>query len=92
MAVYEVFLKKAGKDPITHAGSLNALDDEMALLFARDCYNRRGEGDQMWVVKRDNVLVAAEADLEVSDRDHRHSDGQLLIKLRKAAGLADQAE
>ena len=91
MAVYEVFLKKAGKDPLTHAGSLNALDDEMALLFARDCYNRRGEGDQMWVVKRDNLLPADEQDLQISDRDHRHSDGQLLIRLRKAAGIAAEA-
>ncbi len=87
MAVYEVFLKKAGKAPFEHAGSLTAVDDDMALLFARDCYSRRGEGDQMWVVKRDNILAAPEQDLEISDRDHRHSDGQLLIKLRKTAGL-----
>ncbi len=88
MAVYEVFLKKAGKAPFEHAGSLNALDDDMALLFARDCYNRRGEGDQMWVIRRDHVLAVPGQNLEISDRAHRHSDGQLLIELRKAAGLA----
>ncbi|MEZ5255755.1 MAG: hypothetical protein R2705_02295 [Ilumatobacteraceae bacterium] len=35
MKTYEVFLKKAGKDEFQHAGSLDAPDDAMALLYAR---------------------------------------------------------
>lgn len=88
MTTYEVFLKKAGKDPFTHAGSLDASDAEMALLFARDCYGRRSEGAQMWVVARDDLLVADEQDLVIADQPHRHNDGRYVAELRKADGTA----
>ncbi len=84
MKTYEVFLKKSGKDPFTHAGSVDAPDDEMALTNAREAYNRRSEGDQMWVVFRGHVLVADEIELEMADRTHKHNDGQLVAELRRA--------
>lgn len=84
MKTYEVFLKRAGKDAFTHAGSLDAPDDELALSYARDCYARRTEGEQMWVVSRDDLLVADPTELAMADRSHRHNDGTLLKDLRRA--------
>ncbi len=41
MRVYEVFLMKEGKEGFRHAGSLEAPDDEMAAVLARETYTRR---------------------------------------------------
>ena len=65
MKTYEVFLKKAGKEPFGHVGSLDAPDDHMALLFARDSYGRRSEGEQIWVVGRDHILAGNQSDLSL---------------------------
>ena len=70
MKTYEVFLKREGKDPFTHAGSFDAPDEEMALIYARETYGRRSEGEQMWVVPRTAVLSANEKELAMADRDH----------------------
>ena len=86
MKTYEVFLKRPGKHPFAHVGSLDAPDDELALSFARDCYARRSEGEQMWVVARQDLLVADPTELAMADRDHRHNDGTLLRNLRQAGG------
>ncbi|MBM45528.1 MAG: 1,2-phenylacetyl-CoA epoxidase subunit B [Acidimicrobiaceae bacterium] len=90
MKTYEVFLKKEGKDPFIHAGSVDAPDDEMALTYAREAYGRRSEGDQMWVVLRCNVLIADEVELEMADRTHKHNDGKLVAELRRTT-LSDQS-
>ena len=47
MRVYEVFLKREGKDEFRHAGSLEAADDELAVVLARETYVRRAEGDRL---------------------------------------------
>ena len=83
MNTYEVFLKRQGKDPFIHAGSLDAPDEGMALLYARETYGRRSEGDQMWVVPRTAILSANEKELELADRDHKHNDGLLVAELRR---------
>ena len=84
MKVYEVFLKKAGKDEFRHAGSLEAFDDELAQLLARDAYCRRGEGDAMWLVERSNVLVADTDLLAVTiDLPHRTNDGAMVAEHRR---------
>ena len=85
MKTYEVFLKKEGKDPFSHAGSVDAPDDELALTYAREAYGRRSEGDQMWVVRRSDIIIADETELKMADRKHKHNDGQLLAELRCAA-------
>ena len=56
MATFEVFLKKDGRDEFRHVGALDAANDELALVSARECYVRRGEGDRLWVIRRDNIL------------------------------------
>ena len=84
MNTYEVFLKKAGKEPFSHAGSLDAPDDELAVAYERETYGRRSEGEQMWVVDRSRVLVGDAINLAMADRDHRHNDGHLVAELRQS--------
>lgn len=92
MRRFEVFLKKAGKEEFRHAGALDAPDGDVALLLARECYSRRGEGDEMWLVDREHVLVADERLLAVNhDRPHRHNDGTAVAARRqqRRAGSGD---
>jgi ring-1,2-phenylacetyl-CoA epoxidase subunit PaaB len=82
---YEVFLKKPGKEPFEHAGSLDAPDDELAVLLARDSYVRRAEGDEVWLVERAHVLtVPPELIRPNADKPHRHNDGRYLAERRRA--------
>jgi ring-1,2-phenylacetyl-CoA epoxidase subunit PaaB len=82
--VFEVFLKRPGKDEFRHAGALEAPDAELALLLAREAYVRRGEGEQLWLVDREHVLVGDEDELAVnSDRPHRHNDGSRVAAHRR---------
>jgi ring-1,2-phenylacetyl-CoA epoxidase subunit PaaB len=82
---YEVFLKKPGKDPFEHAGSLDAPDDELAVLLARDSYVRRAEGEEVWLVDRANVLtLSPELIRPNADKPHRHNDGRYLAERRRA--------
>lgn len=85
MNTYEVFLKKPGRDEFRHAGSLEAPDPEMALMYARETHARRGEGSELWLVDRTHVLVGDEHQLAVNlDKPHRHNDGSLVAERRKA--------
>jgi ring-1,2-phenylacetyl-CoA epoxidase subunit PaaB len=82
---YEVFLKKPGKEPFEHAGSLDAPDDELAVLLARDSYVRRAEGEEVWLVDRANVLtLSPELIAPNADKPHRHNDGRYLAERRRA--------
>ena len=84
MRVFEVFLKRPGKDEFRHAGALEAPDAELALLLARESYDRRGEGAQLWLVDREHILVADEAELAVNaDKPHRHNDGSRVAAHRR---------
>ena len=76
MRVYEVFLKREGKDEFRHAGSLEAADDELAVVLARETYVRRAEGDRLWLVDRAHVVTVDDAFLAPNaDKPHRHNDG-----------------
>ncbi len=84
MKVYEVFLKKAGKTPFEHAGSLEAPDAEMAKLLSRETYTRRAEGDEMWLVPRDAIVAVGEDWIAPNeDKPHRHNDGAELAARRR---------
>ncbi len=86
MHVYEVFVKKYGRDEFRHAGALEAATDELALLLAREGYVRRAEGDRLWVVRRDHVVVADDDFVAPNaDKPHRHHDGAAVAARRKAA-------
>ncbi len=82
--IYEVFLKKDGRDEYRHAGALEAANDELALVLARESYLRRAEGSRLWLARRDHIIeggtdfVAPNA-----DKPHRHHDGQAVAAHRK---------
>lgn len=85
MPTYEVFLKPDGKDGFAHAGSLDAPDDELAEVYARETYIRRGEGAQAWVVRRSDIIVLDPADLAVTARrSHASNDGHTVAERRRA--------
>ncbi len=84
MRVYEVFLRKEGREEFRHAGSLEAADDELATLLARESYVRRAEGDEMWLVdRRAIVVVDPELIAPNADKPHRHNDGARIAAWRK---------
>lgn len=84
MNVYEVFLKKAGKDEFRHAGSLEAPDAEMAVMYGRESYARRAEGAEMWLIDRANLIEADPSFLAANlDKPHRHNDGSTVAERRK---------
>ena len=85
MNVYEVFLKRPGKDEFRHAGSLEAANDELAVVLARENYARRAEGELLWVVDRAHVIVGDEEFIAPNaDKPHRHNDGSLVAERRRA--------
>ena len=57
--LWEVFIQ--GKPGLAHkhAGSLHAVDKEMALQNARDVYARRNEGISIWVVPSDEITASS---------------------------------
>lgn len=93
MRTYEVFLKKAGKDEFRHAGALDAPDPELAVTLAGECYSRRGEGDELWLVDRSDIIAAPLDHLAVNrDKPHRHNDGAAVAAHRRATRDAAGAE
>jgi len=86
MSIYEVFVKKDGRDEFRHAGALDAANDELALILARESYLRRAEGDRLWLVRRDHLVVADDAFVRPNaHKPHRHHDGAAVAARRKAA-------
>lgn len=75
---YEVFIQIERGKPHTHAGSVDAADDAMALLFAREHYGRDQECVQVWVVPRSAMIrTDYEKDLvfRISDQSYRFAKG-----------------
>ena len=84
MKVFEVFLKKAGKDEFRHAGSLEAPDRQIAVMYGRESYARRAEGAEMWLVERADIIEADPAFVAANaDKPHRHNDGSVVAARRK---------
>jgi phenylacetate-CoA oxygenase PaaH subunit len=84
MHTYEVFLKPEGRDGFAHAGSLEAPDDELAMMYARETYIRRGEGSHAWVVRRTALLVLDPGELiTTTRRHHATNDGKVLADHRR---------
>ena len=89
MHVYEVFTKRDGREEFRHVGALEAADDRLALVLAREVYLRRAEGDRLWVVRRDHVIVADDDFVAPNaDKPHRHHDGAAVAERRRASRRA----
>ena len=84
MRTYEVFLKPDGRDEFRHAGSIEAPNDEVALVMARENYARRAEGSRLWLVDRARI-VGGDEDFVApnADKPHRHNDGASVAERRR---------
>jgi len=62
---YQVFHQKKRGDKHVCVGIVHAPSDEMALVFAKEQYARRGETTNLWVVNTKNVLAMDYDDADV---------------------------
>lgn len=74
--LWEVFVQEKTGAPHEHAGSVHAVDREMALQNARDVYGRRG-AVSMWVVPTDAIVASSPDDAgpffdPADDKPYRH--------------------
>ena len=60
--LWEVFIQPTNGAPHEHAGSLHAVDAEMAIQNARDVYSRRGEAISIWVVPSEYITSTSPSD------------------------------
>lgn len=75
--LWEVFVRPARGLSHTHAGSLHAADEAMALGNARDLYTRRGEGVSIWVVRSADIVASSPDEKDAlfdpaGDKIYRH--------------------
>ncbi|MEM7302262.1 MAG: 1,2-phenylacetyl-CoA epoxidase subunit PaaB [Pseudomonadota bacterium] len=60
--LWEVFVRSKNGLSHSHAGSVHAVDAEMALQNARDVYTRRQEGVSIWVVPSAEIVASDPGD------------------------------
>lgn len=60
--LWEVFIRSKNGLSHVHAGSLHAVDADMALQNARDVYTRRAEGISLWVVPSNAIKASDPVD------------------------------
>jgi ring-1,2-phenylacetyl-CoA epoxidase subunit PaaB len=75
--LWEVFVRSRNGLAHKHAGSVHAVDPQMALQAARDVYTRRGEGTSVWVVRSTDIVASDPADKDAlfepaMDKIYRH--------------------
>jgi ring-1,2-phenylacetyl-CoA epoxidase subunit PaaB len=75
--VYEVFRRERAGAAMVHAGSVIADCPELALIYARESFGRRGESHALWVVPRAAVIELDDADIlsPALDRGYRTVEG-----------------
>ena len=75
--VFEVFRRERDGAPVVHAGSVTAPSSDLALIFAREVYGRRGESCELWIAPRDAFLVFEDDDILQPrlERSYRLVDG-----------------
>jgi len=78
MKVYEVFIKLRPGQPHEHAGSLDAVDLDMALVLAMQHYGRDQECIHVWVAERGAMKgseTSGETVFREVDQDYRFARG-----------------
>jgi phenylacetate-CoA oxygenase PaaH subunit len=61
--VFEVFRREKEGAPMVHAGTVTAASADLALIYAREVYGRRGESNVLWVAPRDAFMVLDDRDI-----------------------------
>jgi len=87
--VYEVFRREKAGAPMVHAGSVMAATPDLALIYARESFGRRGESHALWIVPRAAVIALDDADMlaPVLDRGYRSVEGYRMRDKLKAVKL-----
>lgn len=62
---YEVFHQKKRGQQHVHVGIVHAPDSELALIYAKEQFARRGQTSNLWVVASKNVAATAYADDDI---------------------------
>ncbi len=73
---FEVFQQVKRGTHHQHVGSVHAPNPEMAILFAKEQYCRRGKAVNLWVVKTSDVFVTEyeDADIFETSEDKKYRD------------------
>jgi phenylacetate-CoA oxygenase PaaH subunit len=71
MPRYEVFGRRDSDDTMHHVGSVDAPGHKLALLEARQCFSRRNEADEIWLVEYDAVHMFRASTDEGLDKSYR---------------------
>ena len=90
-AIYEVFRREKEGAPMVHAGSVTAASADLALIYAKEIYGRRGESSVLWIAPRAAFQVLDDGDIlhPVLGRAYRLVEGYrmreklLALKTRK---------
>ncbi len=85
---YEVFHQKKRGDQHLHVGIVHAPNPEMAMLFGKEQYGRRGITANIWVVKTANVFATEYEDQDifetVPEKQYREAGGyKVMEKINK---------
>jgi ring-1,2-phenylacetyl-CoA epoxidase subunit PaaB len=86
--IYEVFRQERKGQPLQHAGSVEAANDDFADVYAREQYGRRGESTALWVVPRSAVIEIDDFVDELNRNYHRVDGYPLKEKLKEARDRA----
>ncbi len=62
---YEVFEQKKRGTHHVHVGSVHAPNSELAMMFAKEQYTRRGQCVNLWVVKTSEIFVTEYEDADI---------------------------
>jgi ring-1,2-phenylacetyl-CoA epoxidase subunit PaaB len=62
---YEVFEQKKRGTHHIHVGSVHAPDADLAMMFAKEQYTRRGQCVNLWVVKTSDIFVTQYEDADI---------------------------
>ena len=78
LQTYEVFVQSKRGVHHNHVGSVHAGNAEIALLFAKEQYARRGRAVNIWVVKTADIATMAYEDSDIFDtldeKTHRNPE------------------
>lgn len=85
---YEVFHQKKRGDQHMHVGIVHAANPEMALLFAKEQFGRRGMSVNIWVTRTRDVFTTDYSDSDifetVPEKQYREAGGyKVMEKINK---------
>jgi ring-1,2-phenylacetyl-CoA epoxidase subunit PaaB len=93
---YEVFHQKKRGDQHMHVGIVHAPNADMAMLFGKEQYGRRGVSANIWVVKTIHVMASEYEDQDmfetIPEKVYREAGGyKVMDKINKYKKKAKQS-